>query len=481
MPNEHGEPHQAAGRSAQPAAAASVGSAAAPTASSVDSAAADRAAVDRAAVDPAVAQAAAFAAAAAAKKGSNGAAASELPAGAGSAASSWATPGVTDDRAAPVVGPVTTQQLKDAWPEVLEHVAEASRNAWAVVYTATVRALDGDVLSLSFPSANDVESFRGTPGSKDAASEVLRQAIVDLLGVKVKFVAKPAGGGGGAGGPGAGGPVGDGPAQGGGAQSVPAPGGSPQRVPVDDGGAQPGAARDDDPQGGRAGVSGRAEVSTGRTPAPVSQRASASAVGWETVAIPGAATAVLERPHEDTAASAPTPTAAVQAPSAPPASPASPAPSAPSASSTPAPVPPTVPGTDDEGWYVGPDAPDDEEPPYPDDDTASVPADVSPAAAAPATDRRSNADRQSNPDGRSNPDRQSNADGQSNPDRPAEPESNPGRRQERGNPPSRPKASVGFAAPSRYGEAVVRELLGAKFIEEQQVEARGQSQSGWAR
>jgi DNA polymerase-3 subunit gamma/tau len=54
--------------------------------------------------------------------------------------------------------------------------------------------------------------------------------------------------------------------------------------------------------------------------------------------------------------------------------------------------------------------------------------------------------------------------------------------------PAGAKASVGFREPARYGEAVVRELLGAKFLEEQQIapaqggQGSGQGgQPGWAR
>ncbi|SEI07353.1 MULTISPECIES: DNA polymerase III subunit gamma and tau [unclassified Leifsonia] len=92
---------------------------------------------------------------------------------------------------AAVVGAVTTQQVKDAWPQILDAVQRAKRSAWMVVFTAQVRSLNGDVLTLSFPSENDVQSFRqpeagGAPG----VSEYLRQGIVDVLGIRVKFIAR---------------------------------------------------------------------------------------------------------------------------------------------------------------------------------------------------------------------------------------------------------------------------------------------------
>jgi DNA polymerase-3 subunit gamma/tau len=86
--------------------------------------------------------------------------------------------------------PVTLQQLRDAWPEILEVVQKAKRTAWMVVYTATPRVLDGDVLTLSFPSETDVSNFKDRPPTGDSVSELLRSAISTVLGLRVKFVAR---------------------------------------------------------------------------------------------------------------------------------------------------------------------------------------------------------------------------------------------------------------------------------------------------
>ncbi|MGN6206546.1 DNA polymerase III subunit gamma and tau [Humibacter sp.] len=447
-----------------------------------------------ASVDPAVAQAAAFAAAAAAKKGTSAGGASG-PAGdassggatasSGGAASAWATPGVTDDGPTAPVGPVTTQQVRDAWPEILESVAEASRNAWAVVYTATVRSLDGDVLSLSFPSANDVESFRGTPGANDAASEVLRQSIVDLLGIRVKFVAKAAGLDGGAsggperGGPGSGGPGNGGPGGPSSAQQVGAlseqRGSDPSlRGPARTGGVAP-ANEERSRESGPSTAGVRASTASVR---PNASAASGSSLGWETVAIPGAATAVLERPLDDTAPDRADDVSGSSANTAQPSSVddgrsgAAPDGQAPGLASPAS----SASTSDDEGWYVGPDdeaVPDDEEPPFPDDYAS---ASGSPASGAPAPDTRI-------PAAAASTDASAPRESSTEPASPSGSQ-NPNRRNDAGTASNRPKASVGFGGPTRYGEAVVRELLGARFIEEQQItppSGAGGGASGWQR
>ncbi|KQQ03904.1 MULTISPECIES: DNA polymerase III subunit gamma and tau [unclassified Rathayibacter] len=98
--------------------------------------------------------------------------------------------------AAPVVaadeaGGVTLQRMKDSWPEILEVVQKARMTAWLVAYTAQVRALKDDVLTLSFPSQTDVDSFKmpGTAG-QPGVSEYLRQAIQQVLGLRVKYIAR---------------------------------------------------------------------------------------------------------------------------------------------------------------------------------------------------------------------------------------------------------------------------------------------------
>jgi DNA polymerase-3 subunit gamma/tau len=97
------------------------------------------------------------------------------------------------------IAPVGLQQMRDAWTQVLDHVQHAKRSAWTVVVTAQVTALRDDVLTLTFPSQQDVASFKEMADPSTSVSELVRAAILDVLGFRVKFVAR---GPGGAGGPG---------------------------------------------------------------------------------------------------------------------------------------------------------------------------------------------------------------------------------------------------------------------------------------
>lgn len=354
------------------------------------------------------------------------------------AAEAAAAPAAAAPAAAPApVGPVTTQQVKDSWTQILDAVQRAKRSAWMVVFTAQVRALDGDVLTLSFPSDNDVQSFRqsqapGTPG----VSEYLRQAIVDILGIRVKFIARADGGPGGGQRPGAGAPTapvadtwpGDANGAGAAGQSAPAASASsPAPAPAN---AAPAVA------------SPRTEQAAAAK-APEASEPTGPVTDWAIVSIPGAgaapaatAVATMERPAAPAAAPAPT------RPAATPAAPKGPAPTAPAADEPPfddvppdETEPPFEPPTPDEpagDWSVAPASTDGaapaSTPSAPSARAASVPASApaapataASAAPAPATQRSAAATGARTPT---------------------------------------------FQEPQRYGEAVVRELLGATFIEE---------------
>ncbi len=86
------------------------------------------------------------------------------------------------------LGNLTTATFKEQWPEILEKLAKQSRSAWAVAFTTKVLEYDDEVLTLLFQSKKDVEAFKESSGS----SEVLRQVIFEILGVKVKYRAKVA-------------------------------------------------------------------------------------------------------------------------------------------------------------------------------------------------------------------------------------------------------------------------------------------------
>ena len=99
-------------------------------------------------------------------------------------------PAASEPAAAPVaaIANLTTQHIRDLWPDVLDIVNKRSKAAWLVAYTLQVVSYDAsdDLLTLQFASQRDVDNFKKAGGAPD----VLRTAIHELVGVMVKF--KPA-------------------------------------------------------------------------------------------------------------------------------------------------------------------------------------------------------------------------------------------------------------------------------------------------
>ena len=394
-------------------------------------------------------------------------------------------PAPTPARVHPV-GPVSVQQLRDAWPEVLEAVRAAKVSAWLVVYSARVLDLrDGEVLVLSFPGEADVTSFKKRPAPGQGISDFLRAALLDVLGLAVKFVARVDPGGhreapeGPTGGPG------DGPGPSGNPGPSGGPGDGPSTVtPAEPASGEADAPQPSDPQTQPAPVAGAdpavpaaptapratatsdaasesvAPVAAALTPAPSPPALSgpsapapaASTTGWATVAIPGSAGGAVAAP-----VAAPVAEIAVTAASVSPAGAATAGQAAPTAVSSAAQPAPAAAASPRAAWET-------EEPPPFDDTDAPPDADAppdEPYAATPYVSRPTPA----------------KTPAASTPAAPAAPGSVAGsgsapmNRAASGTAASRASSQMaskpGFSEKQRYGEAVIREILGASFIEEQ--------------
>jgi DNA polymerase-3 subunit gamma/tau len=195
-----------------------------------------------------------------------------------------AAPAVADAapaEAAPVPsGPVTLERMQEAWPQVLGRLEDVSRSSWMLASGARIVALDGDVLTLAFASQPDVVKFKQLAAGK-GPSEDLRQAILAELGIRVKYIARhdPAGGAGGGSG-GSSGPVAPTPAAPSGDRQQPAPPrpSSPPPAASPATTSAPAAAGPTDPGRASAGAGPRASAPAGpRASAPAAPRASAPA------------------------------------------------------------------------------------------------------------------------------------------------------------------------------------------------------------
>jgi DNA polymerase-3 subunit gamma/tau len=84
------------------------------------------------------------------------------------------------------VGAVSANQVRDAWSEILSKVNKQSKSAWMVAFSLTVVDFADEILTLKFLSQNDLDAFKNASG----ASDILRKAIFEVLGIQVKFKAQ---------------------------------------------------------------------------------------------------------------------------------------------------------------------------------------------------------------------------------------------------------------------------------------------------
>jgi DNA polymerase-3 subunit gamma/tau len=344
------------------------------------------------------------------------------PVDAAATAAATRPPVATPSAPATVVptGPVTLQQLKDAWPEVLESVRSVKLNAWLVAATAEVLDLrDSDILYLSFTSEKDANTFRQRQAPGQGVSDYLRAAILGVLGLTVKFSVKSN------------------------AESrivaTPVPmvtGAEPVAAIPTAGPVAPAAST----RSAEPGAEPAAVTPTDRAPASASSaEPTGSVTAWATVAIPGAgdASAGATAPSVEPAAAA---TAA-----------AAPATAAPIAA-----IPaPAAPGPTASVARQGEPPHDDEPPPYDDSDVPpdeDTPPDRNAGSARQGQNRSAGHQVPPAPQAHQAPVDHNVAHSGPNTVAPN------GRR------------SPAFEEKQRYGESVVREVLGATFLEEQPYE-----------
>lgn len=87
-------------------------------------------------------------------------------------------------------GPVTFEQIRDSWPEILRRLEDISRTSWMIATASRpVAYAEGDILTLSFQNHSDVQSFKKLTAGK-GPSEDLRTAILSVLGVRVKYLTR---------------------------------------------------------------------------------------------------------------------------------------------------------------------------------------------------------------------------------------------------------------------------------------------------
>ena len=80
---------------------------------------------------------------------------------------------------------VSWDVMQSSWGDVMTKLAAISRSAWQVVLPQTPIGFNGEVLDIRFANEHDMKVFKD--GGTSSPSEVLRKAIFEVLGVRVKY------------------------------------------------------------------------------------------------------------------------------------------------------------------------------------------------------------------------------------------------------------------------------------------------------
>jgi len=86
--------------------------------------------------------------------------------------------------APPLAEPVTLDELREVWADLLEEILEHDRDAWNAVRPVVPLELHDDVLTIGIASQSDLESF------KSVGAGPLREAISAAIGLTVRYVPK---------------------------------------------------------------------------------------------------------------------------------------------------------------------------------------------------------------------------------------------------------------------------------------------------
>lgn len=77
---------------------------------------------------------------------------------------------------------ISIAELRDVWPDLLEELLEADREAWNAVKNVQPLELEGDVLYFGVTSRTDLEAF------KSSGAGPLREVIIAAVGISVKYM-----------------------------------------------------------------------------------------------------------------------------------------------------------------------------------------------------------------------------------------------------------------------------------------------------
>ena len=87
--------------------------------------------------------------------------------------------------------PVTLDELRQRWNEVLDCVERQDRITWMAFFDARLASFDGKVLTLDYSDSGKFGGSHQFPETRERQLDLLKAAVKDVCGVEIEVEQSP--------------------------------------------------------------------------------------------------------------------------------------------------------------------------------------------------------------------------------------------------------------------------------------------------
>ena len=87
--------------------------------------------------------------------------------------------------------PLTLEELRQQWNEVLDLVEREDRITWMAFFDARLASFDGKVLELDYSDSGKFGGSHQFPETRERQLNLLKNAVKDICGVEIEVKQRP--------------------------------------------------------------------------------------------------------------------------------------------------------------------------------------------------------------------------------------------------------------------------------------------------
>ena len=87
--------------------------------------------------------------------------------------------------------PLTLEDLRQQWNEVLDSVERQDRITWMAFFDARLASFDGKVLTLDYSDSGKFGGSHQFPETRERQLDVLKAAVKEVCGVEIEVEQRP--------------------------------------------------------------------------------------------------------------------------------------------------------------------------------------------------------------------------------------------------------------------------------------------------